>query len=157
MEDINQEYLYGLWAHEIKEYKIDLVHNAMHFKLFAVTNDGEIHTQIDIYNVRMFCFGDDACYGDGAYGEDGGSFPESTFDGNWTEFTEIEAAKPGLANVKVYFNYSKNVPSPYYSADQNILIELPNGNLTISAEIIAINGKRFRWRQEQGTFVPEEE
>jgi len=157
MDNIDQDYLYHLWAHEIKEYTIDLVHNAMHFKLFAMKTDskGEIHTQIDIYNVRMFCFGGDECYGDSACGDDGGAFPESNFDGNWSEFTEIETAQPGSANVKVCFNYSENVPSPYYSADQNIVIELPNGTLTMSAELIVINGKRFRWRQSQGAFVPE--
>lgn len=163
MSDINQDYLYPLWGSELKDYQFDVTHNAMHFKLLSVNKEGETHTQIDIYNIRMFCFGDYSCYEDRACGEDGGSFPNSEFDGDWNEFTEIETAQPGQANVKVFFDYSatypssNKVPSPYFNADQNIVINFPDAILTISAEILVINGKRFRWNQAQRTFVLEGE
>ncbi len=163
MGDINQDFLFPIWGSEITDCKIDVIHHAMHFTLSAADDKGEVHTQIDIYNIRMFCYGHDACYhkedprhyfASPGYKEE--PYPESFHDGTWLEMTEIETAKPGQANVKVYFNYSENVPSPYFNADQNIVIDFPNAVLTVAAEKIVVNGKRFIWSQEQGTFVPEE-
>lgn len=146
MNEINEQFLFPLWGHTITEQKIDPTSNSIHFTLFATDGGKEIRTQVDIENIRMFCYGTDECYNGGS------SFPESAYDGAWSEVTEIEAAKPGLANVKVHFNYSKKVPSPYFSADQNIVIDFPNAVLTVSAEKVIINGTCFVWSSKHGHF-----
>lgn len=194
MDDINQQHLFPLWGHAIIDYKIDLVSNSIHFKLFAraIENETgaakEIWTQIDIYNVRMFCYAHDTCYNREndpqyvSFSHQEKCYPESFFGpvdvpdrmfvedfpeflkehiraGKYLELEEIQAAEPGEANVKVFFKFNcalMEVPSPYYNADQNIVIDFTNSALTISAEKIVINGNCFIWNQEAGTFLREE-
>lgn len=183
MDDINQRFLYPLWGSSVIEHKIDLISKSIHLKLFTQNGEKEWWTQIDIYNVRMFCYGYDTCYNkedaryyscspnykeepfpnsfpeveiipDTAFDE---SFPEflkeTVRSGRWLGLEEIETAKPGEANVKVFFNYSPHGPSPYYHADQNLVIEFPDSILTVSAEKMEINGNWFIWDQEAGAFL----
>lgn len=151
MDNVNQQ-LYSLWGHEIESYRFDLVSRSIHFQLIAKYKNGEIiRTQIDVEKIRMFCFGDIFCC------SKENDFPTPP-DGTWAEFTEIEAYNSGQANVKVYFNYShsKEAPSPYLDVEQNLVIEIVDAILTVSAERIVINGDRFIWNQEAGAFLREE-
>lgn len=194
MDDINRQHLFPLWGSSILDYKIDLVSNSIHFKLYYEDSEREtsatkgIWTQIDIYNVRMFCYTHNTCYnreGDpqsGSFSHQEECYPESflgpvdvpdhMFDEGFPEFLkehvragknilmeEIQATEPGEANVKVSFKFKCalfEVPSPYYNADQNIVIDFTDSALTISAKKIVINGNCFIWNQEAGTFLREE-
>lgn len=176
MDDINQQFLGPLWGYTIVDYKIDLRYNSIHFKLYAGDNGGIWH-QVDIYNVRMFSFATDDCYGDRA---ERSGFPESfrewedipdrcfaegyadflkefAYSGTNLMLEEIQAAEPGEANVKVYFKFNcarQEVSSPYYNADQNVVIDFTASALTISAEKVVVDGHWFLWNREKGAFLP---
>lgn len=156
MDEINAQFLFPLWGHTITEQKIDLASKSIHFTLVATDDGVEVRNQIDIENIRMFCYGTDECCVREDSRDTDCSFPESHHEGTWNEITEIEAAVSGLANVKVYFNYSKNVPSPYFNVDQNIVIDFPDAILTVSAKKIIINGVCFVWNTEDGSFAPKD-
>lgn len=176
MDDINQQFLGPLWGYTIVDYKIDLRYNSIHFKLYAGDNGGTWR-QVDIYNVRMFSFATDDCYGDRAeqsgfpesfreredipdrcFGEGYADFlKEFAYSGTNLMLEEIQAAEPGEANVKVFFKFNgawRGVPSPYYNADQNIVIDFTASALTISAEKVVVDGHWFLWNREKGAFLP---
>lgn len=174
MDDINQQFLFPLWASTVADYKIDLRYNSIHFKLHVVDDGRETWSQIDIFNVRMFSFATDDCYGDRA---ERSGFPESfreyeviplgeefpdwhkedIYHSRWLGMEGIQAAEPGEANVKVFFKFNcaqQEVPSPYYNADQNIVIDFTDSALTISAEKVVVDGHWFLWSREKGAFLP---
>lgn len=173
MDDIGQQLLSSLWGYTVVDYEIDLRYHSIHFKLYGGDNSDGIWHQVDIFNVRMFSYGTDDCYDDRA---EGASFPESfreykvvplaedypdflkedVYHARYLGLEEIETAKPGQAKVKVYFNFNGpiQVPSPYYSADHNIVIDFTDSALTISAEKLVVDGHWFTWDREEGAFLP---
>lgn len=178
MNALNEQYLYPLWGNIVIDYKMDLVAHSMHFTLYAGAVKGPgTFTQIDIYNIRMFCYAEDSCSQGRIPKADADLFPGPCdrtdlteldfselvpgvpYNGLWISLEEIEAARPGQAKVDVFFDFHPDVPvpSPFYRSDQNIVIEFADSAMTLSAEKIAVNGKYFRWNQERGTFEPEEE
>ena len=76
MDDLNQNYLYPIWGSRVTKHTVDFASHSMHFELYANNDGREVRTQNDIYNVRMFCYGNDTCCQDiKTFGEDGGLFP----------------------------------------------------------------------------------
>lgn len=145
MDEISQ-LLCSLWGSEIETYKFDFVSRTIDFQLITRHVNGEsIRNQLQIKHIRMFCFGDMF------HCKKELSFPIPP-NGSWSEVTEIETSRPGNASVKVFFNSSKNVSSPYFNVEQNLVIEIVDTILTISAEIIEIDGKRYIWNQDTGSF-----
>lgn len=145
MDKFNQ-LLCSLWGSEIETYKFNLVPREIDFQLITRHMNGEsIRTQLQIKNIRMFCFGDMF------HCKKEHSFPIPP-SGTWSELTEIESSEPGNASIKVYFNSSKNVPSPYFDVEQNLIIEIVDAILTISAGKIVINEQSFIWNQDKGCF-----